>query len=104
MSKKILFASPANKQNTGPLPRFARMIRSPNYRLMFNYVAIEYEPIEIEGDQARQRVTLVGPEGLAIVYLFVLSKQAEGSCSGCWLTDAVLIERINRLTIPERSG
>jgi hypothetical protein len=86
------FASPANKQNTGPLDRFSRMIKVPPYSPMLNHRRVDYDAIQIVGDEARQRVTLVDRRGNVIVYVFYLSKQTEEPCKDCWMTDAVTIE------------
>ncbi len=87
------FASPSNKVNTGPLPRFAQMIKDGAYRLMLEYIDAEFEPAEIVDDVARQVVRLIGPSR-AITYAFYLSRQGAGDCEGCWMTDAVTVERI----------
>jgi hypothetical protein len=84
------FASPANKAQTGPLPRFARMIKDGPYRLMLEYVAVEYAPVEVAGARARQLVVLVGAQGAPMSYVFHLSRQSTPGCAeGCWMTDAV---------------
>ena len=85
------FASPANKVNTGPLPRFIDMIKNGPYALMLNFLTAIYDPVEIVDDVARQRVTLFGSH-TAIAYVFYLSRQSEGPCIDCWMTDAVTIE------------
>ena len=87
------FASPENRRSTGPLARFASMIRNGPYRLMLGYLTAEYEPVERQGERARQRVTLVGAE-ISIAYVFYLSRQAEGPCEGCWMTDAVFLDTV----------
>lgn len=93
------FASPANKRATGPLARFARMIKDGPYALMLRYRSAELAPVEVRGDAALQRVTLVGPTEV-VTYLFVLARQGEadcpGCCPGCWMTEAVLVERVER--------
>jgi hypothetical protein len=86
------FASPANKQNTGPLDRFSEMIKDPLYSSMLNHRTVEYDAIQIVGKEARQRVTLVDRRGNVIIYIFYLSKQTEEPCKDCWMTDAVTIE------------
>ena len=88
------FASPANKANTGPLSRFTHMIKDGVYRLMLEYRQIDYEPIQVVDDVARQRVTLTGST-TAVTYVFFLSKQAQPDCDGCWMTDAVSVERVD---------
>lgn len=87
------FASPANKAVTGPLPRFAYMIRHGPYRPMLDYQTAIYDPVVIFERQARQRVTLLGRMG-AISYVFHLSRQVAGPCRDCWMTDAVTVEPV----------
>lgn len=83
------FASPDNKLYTGPLPRFISMIHQRPYSLMLDYDNVAYEPVEVVDDVARQRVTLIS-SGLVVAYEFYLSRQTQGDCLGCWLTDAVI--------------
>ena len=85
------FASPANKQVTGPLMRFIHMVKNPAYRPMLNHKLAEYGSMEIDGDTASQRVTIIEPNGDATVYLFILSRQSEPPCQGCWMTDSVTV-------------
>ncbi|MDX1512826.1 MAG: DUF4864 domain-containing protein, partial [Gammaproteobacteria bacterium] len=56
------FASPLNKRSTGPLPRFVQMIKQGPYRPMLDYRRVLYSPVEIEGDRAAQKVTLISDE------------------------------------------
>jgi hypothetical protein len=91
------FASPANKRSTGPLERFARMIKTTPYSWMINYHHVQFDPVIIEETRAVQRVTIIGEDYTTVSYIFHLSKQTEGSCRGCWMTDAVFIE-------PPKSG
>src|SRR5437667_11630954 len=55
----FVFASPENKTYTGPIERFARMVRNPLYIPMLNYKSALYEPIKILGNRAEQRVRLI---------------------------------------------
>ena len=87
------FASPSNKSNTGPVERFGQMIKLGPYRLMLFYHDAHYGEIEILNDKARQRVTLKGTSE-TITYAFYLSRQTLADCEGCWMTDAVTIERV----------
>ncbi|MEM8556868.1 MAG: DUF4864 domain-containing protein [Bacteroidota bacterium] len=84
------FASPANKQATGPLRRFAEMVKGPVYGAMLGFERAEYGPIQVQGDRAVQRVTLVQPDGRRVSYVFGLTRQTEGAYDGCWMTDAVM--------------
>jgi hypothetical protein len=86
------FASPANREFTGPLERFARMVRNPLYSPMLNHKSARFEPVRIFGDQAEQRVTLIDANGQEAVYLFQLSRQFDNGYMGCWMTDGVIRE------------
>jgi hypothetical protein len=91
------FASPANKRSTGPIERFARMIKTTPYSWMINYHDVQFDPVIIEGIRAIQRVTIIAEDYTTVSYIFYLSKQTDGSCNSCWMTDAVFIE-------PPKSG
>lgn len=92
------FASPDNKRHTGPLPRFISMMQAGPYSLMLAYENVAYDPVEVVDDYARQRVTLIG-SGAVVVYEFYLSRQTQGACVGCWLTDAVIAKRPSGLHV-----
>lgn len=85
------FASPANRANTGPLPRFIAMIRQGPYALMLDFREAAYGPVETVSDRARQRVTLTGARE-SVTYWFYLSRQPDAPYADCWMTDAVYIE------------
>lgn len=91
------FASPANKRSTGPLPRFIHMIKAGPYRLMLEYDHASYGEVQVRGDRAAQRVTLTG-RGRVRSYVFLLERQAQPPCMGCWMTEAVMV-----VPGPERS-
>ncbi len=87
------FASPANRAQTGPLPRFTGMIRNGPYALMIDYLAAEYGPVETRGTEARQRVVLTNLT-TSMAYWFHLSLQSEAPFEDCWMTDAVYVEPV----------
>lgn len=86
------FASPANRRATGPLDRFIEMVEGPQYAPMIHHVTAVTGPIDRNGSQATQRVTLTGPQDRTVTYRFGLSKQSDGRFAGCWLTDRVVRE------------
>lgn len=86
------FASPANRRATGPFDRFVAMVTGPRYAPMVDHVEATTGPLERNGDEAAQRVTLTGPDGRTATYRFGLSRQSGGAWDGCWLTDSVLVE------------
>jgi hypothetical protein len=89
------FASPSNQLNTGPLPRFARMLKDGPYALMLRFTHASYDPPQIVDREAVQRVTVVASGSAALTFIFYLSRQsAPGPLHNCWMTDAVQIEPI----------
>ena len=92
ISVAFRFASPANRANTGSLPRFVAMIEQGPYALMLDFRHADYGPVETVDDQARQRVTLTGARA-STTYWFFLSRQWEAPYVDCWMTDAVYIAR-----------
>jgi hypothetical protein len=84
------FASPANREVTGPLERFAQMVKNPAYGPMLNYKSAEYGKAVVVDDQAQQVVKIVAADDEVAVYVFRLSKQPDGEYEGCWMTDGVI--------------
>jgi hypothetical protein len=84
------FASPANKQVTGPLARFIAMVHNALYRPLLDHRAVRYGTLRVEDDHAVQTVIVTAREGDVVAYVFMLSRQQGGSCDGCWMTDSVL--------------
>ena len=82
------FASPANRAVTGPLERFAGMLKNSLYRPMLDHVSAEFGPVQLEGEVARVQVVLFGRSGEVAAYDFTLSKDGD---TGCWLTDGVML-------------
>jgi hypothetical protein len=68
------------------------MIESPRYSPMLGSLTIDYGPVEVRDDTARQRVRLFGSGGEEVVYVFYLSKQSREPYENCWMTDAVVVE------------
>lgn len=85
------FASPGNREQTGPLPRFSEMIRGA-YAEMLNHRDVRLPPPLIQSDEAIQPVEVVAKNGAIFRYLFILSRQSEPPYAGCWMTDSVLAD------------
>lgn len=86
------FASPDNQRATGPLSRFAAMIKQEPYAMMLRYTDVAYGPVTVAGRRAAQRVTLSTPGRTSVTYVFHLSRQdAVGPLQGCWMTEAVQV-------------
>jgi hypothetical protein len=84
------FASPGNKQSTGPLPRFIRMVHNPTYEPMINHRSYRLGQVKL----VNQRIAVINAalnsaDGTPVFYRFQLSRQQGGPYDGCWMTDAV---------------
>ncbi|OYR45961.1 DUF4864 domain-containing protein [Halorubrum sp. Hd13] len=86
------FASPANRRATGPFDRFRQMVHNPRYAPMIDHVEATTGPVERDGNDAAQRVTLTGPDGRTVTYVFELSRRRRGELDEHWLTDSVVRE------------
>lgn len=83
------FASPSNKQVTGPLEKFVQIVKSPAYSPMLNNASSSIVGSEQKDNQAKVTVKVVAADGSHVTYVFVLSKQSEGEFNNCWMTDGV---------------
>lgn len=84
------FSSPANRELTGPLDRFAQMLKEGIYRVMLNHASAEFGPPRVRENSAEQPVLLTDPSGDRWLFLFRLSRQEGGEYDGCWMTDSVM--------------
>jgi hypothetical protein len=83
------FASPKNRQTTGPLSRFAQMIRTPPYDVMLNHREATIGPTILGESRMRQEVTITAKDGTNTRFVWLVSRQEDGPDAGCWMTDAV---------------
>ena len=75
IERAFRFASPSNKTSTGPLEKFAQIVKSPAYSPMLNNVSSSIVGSDVEGDKAKVAVKVFGATGRPVTYIFVLSKQ-----------------------------
>lgn len=83
------FTSPQNRAQTGPLPRFSKMIRE-GFGEMLNHKSARLEATLQQADEALQPVEITGLGGKTYRYVFVLRRQDDEGCRACWLTDGVI--------------
>ncbi len=95
------FASPANRASTGPLDRFAALVKNPLYRDMINHRSADYGPVTVEDGWAQIPVIVTARDGSRVGYVFVLSRQRGGVFDRCWMTDSVAHLRLRE---PRRGG
>jgi len=90
IERAFRFASPNNKEATGPLENFARIVKSPAYSPLLNNRSSSIVGCEVKGDQAKVGVKIVAADGREWTYIFILSKQNQGDFINCWMTDGVV--------------
>jgi hypothetical protein len=83
------FASPSNKAQTGPLERFAVMVKGPVYGVMVGHKSYELVEIVVNNSRAYQMVRLITAGGAAVHFAFRLGLQPDGEFEGMWMTEAV---------------
>jgi hypothetical protein len=83
------FAHPDNKRVTGPLPRFAQMIKGPQFRMLLDHRAHEIQEIARTDDAVAFAVTVTAESGEVVIYQWQVGKVAEGEHAGAWMTTAV---------------
>jgi Domain of unknown function (DUF4864) len=89
IERAFQFASPSNRQATGPLEKFVQIVKSPAYSPMLNSISSSIVGSEVNDDQAKIAVKIVAADGRQLTYVFILSKQNEGEFNNCWMTDSV---------------
>lgn len=89
IARAFRFASPGNRRMTGPLPRFAHMIRV-HFPEMLTFERMAFGPLRVAGGRATQVVVLVQPDGSLHAYRYLLSRVTTDDCEGCWMIDGVV--------------
>ncbi|GGK56265.1 DUF4864 domain-containing protein [Haloarcula sebkhae] len=82
------FASPSNRDLTGPYANFVRTIQS-RFEPLLNATGVRYGPLDRDGDTASQSVTVVNGTGATTSYQWTVKKQTEAPYEGCWMTAGV---------------
>jgi len=90
IAKVFEFASPGNRAQTGPLPKFTAMVKGPAYLPMLEHKSAVYGPLQSDDHNAQQLVKITASDGTEAIYLFILSKQTDGTYKDCWMTDGVV--------------
>lgn len=83
------FSSPANHAVTGPYGHFLRLVKSTGFAPLLGDHPLEFRPIQVDGDHAKQTVRIRMDAQSAVVFRFTVSRQSGGPCRGCWMVDGV---------------
>ena len=84
------FASPRNKQATGPLWHFKAIVKQPSYAPLLNHTSRDIGEATLDGDSATIPLVVVGPNGEVAGFMWSLSKQVDGEYTDSWMTDGVM--------------
>jgi hypothetical protein len=66
------------------------MIRTAPYSVMLNHRAASYGPTTLGEARMRQEVTITARDGSKTRFVWLVSRQRDGTYAGCWMTDAVV--------------
>jgi hypothetical protein len=83
------FAHPDNKRVTGPLPRFAQMIKGPLYQILLGHRSHEIKEVSQSDNEAVFAVIVTSQTGEVVGHRWSVAKVAEGADAGAWMTVAV---------------
>lgn len=107
MATVFAFASPANRQQTGPLERFDAMVRQPPYDALVGHVrhqVVDTGFLDAEGQPTPDPDAAVGVRALIAVerpgggdddegevawFVWVVAKQTAEPYVGCWMSELV---------------
>lgn len=89
IARTFVFAHPDNRRVTGPLPRFAQMIKGPRYEVLLNHRAHEIREVASTEDEAAFAVVVTGRDGEVVGFRWALARVADGEHAGAWMTIAV---------------
>ena len=83
------FAHPANKSMTGPLAKFAAMIKGAAYSPLIDHREHRINLISDQTDKKLFDVIIVSKNGVVLGYSWEVMKVLDGRFSGAWMTTAV---------------
>jgi hypothetical protein len=89
IAQTFAFARPDNKRMTGPLPRFAQMIKGPQYQMLLNHQSHEVTEILRTDHEAVFAVTVTTRTGKVVGYRWSVAKVMDGEHAGAWMTISV---------------
>ena len=87
------FAHPRNRAVTGPLPRFATMLKGPGYEMMLNHASHRIVPANKGNGWRQYDVFMEAENGMVLEFAWVVEKVTEGQYKDCWMTVAVSAPR-----------
>ena len=83
------FAHPRNRSVTGPVSRFIKMVKGPNFGLMLNHSS--HKILQAESREGWQQfdVFVEAANGDVLKFLWIVEKVTDGQFENCWMTTSV---------------
>jgi len=88
------FAHPRNRVMTGPLPRFAGMLKGPAYGEMLNHASHRIVQVPGGGDRVTFDVFMETARGQVLYFNWAVERVKGGEFDDCWMTVAVSMPRL----------
>ncbi len=88
------FAHPRNRAMTGPLPRFASMLKGPAYGQMLNHASHRIVPVPGNDNRATFDVFMEASSGKVLYFNWSVELVEGGEFDNCWMTVAVSMPRL----------
>ena len=88
------FAHPRNRAMTGPLPRFASMLKGPAYGLMLNHASHRIVSVPGNDNRANFDVFMEASSGQVLYFNWSVELVEGGEFDNCWMTVAVSMPRL----------
>ncbi|WP_442482396.1 hypothetical protein [Aeoliella sp. SH292] len=86
------FASPDNREVTGPLDRFAAMLLTPPYKPLVEQQQVIVGSQVVHDNLASVMVTAMDQRQGLRMFHFYLAKETEAPYAGCWMTYGVVAD------------
>ncbi len=85
-ARAFSYASPSVRRQFGTPERFMHMVRT-GYAPVYRPREVEFRDLVVAGDVPAQKVLLVGPDGVPVMAIYPMQRQADGSwkIDGCFL-------------------
>ena len=83
------FAHPNNRAVTGPIERFAKMLKNKNYRSLLGHKEYKIRKVVIAPKIANFHIVIVSSDNLKLSFDWRLQKVEEGDFIGSWMTTSV---------------
>ena len=84
------FAHPINKESTGPLEKFKKMIYADSYKILISHENNETLMLKKSSNKFIYKVYVLSKEKKKYYYIWQIEKvKQEGKYKDCWMTTAV---------------